>query len=155
MVGSVLLEITLSFNLLHSVQVYSLAVWWCSQAFPGRCIPGWSPCVPAISSTADRSSRVCSKTSAASRRRSTQRSSSHTACHSCSRSSDPARSPRFSFHVHVNKTLVRETSEVILLCSEYKTAPHSYAWMTLALIFASVWMHYNDIIIHLHRICPR
>lgn len=77
--------------------VYSRSVCWCSQVFPGRCTPGSSPCVPASSSTADRWSRACSKTSAASRRRSTLRSWSRTACHSCSRSSDPARSLELSF----------------------------------------------------------
>lgn len=62
-----------------------------SQGSRGLCIHGWSLCARATTSTADLWSRASWRSSAASRKRSTPKSWSHTECLSCSRSSGPAR----------------------------------------------------------------
>lgn len=78
-----------------------------SQAFPGRCTPGWRPCGPASCSTAGHSSRASSKTSAASTRTSTRRSCSRTASRSCSRSCESAR----FFNLDAKKKLISGSSD--------------------------------------------
>lgn len=61
------------------------------QGSRGLCTLGWSLCGHVSISTAGRWSRVCWRSSAVLRRKSTLRSSSRMACRSCSRSSEPAR----------------------------------------------------------------